>query len=126
MERESLASRMEAEKHVMRAQLRDLMDKQQVEAQRLSKQHQEQLAQTQQDLLAQLEELRRASAAPPAGDEASRKQPDDLGQTVAELEGGTESIRWQGWKLLVSCDLLIFLSVSCIHAALSFFHLQPN
>lgn len=110
MERESLASRMDAEKHVMRAQLRDLMDKQRAEAQRLSEQHQEQLAQTRQDLLAQLEELRSASAAPPAGEEASRKQLADSVQTVAELEGGTESNRGRGGGrgVPVSCDLFRF------------------
>lgn len=121
VERESLASRMEAEKHVMRAQLRDLMDKQQAEAQRLSKEHQEQLAQSRQDLLVQLEELRSASTAPPAGEEASRKQLDDSGQTVAELEGGTESIGWRGWEVPVSCDRLIFRSASFVQLRL--FHL---
>ena len=50
---------MEAEKHVMRAQLRDLMEKQQAEVRRITEQHQAQMAQTQQDLLGQLEELRR-------------------------------------------------------------------
>lgn len=101
---------MDAEKHVMRAQLRDLMDKQRTEAQRLTEQHQEQLAQTRQDLLAQLEELRSASAPPAAGEEASRKQLDDSVQTVAELEGGTESNRGQGGGrgVPVSCDLFRF------------------
>lgn len=98
----------------MRAQLRDLMDKQQTEAQRLNEQHQEQLAQTRQDLLAQLEELRNASEAPPTGEEASRKQQDDSGQTVAELEGGTALVRWWDWEVPVSCELLIFLSVSFV------------
>ncbi|KAK9542114.1 hypothetical protein VZT92_000004 [Zoarces viviparus] len=61
VERESLASKMEAEKHVMRAQLRDLMEKQQAEVQRVTEQHQYQMDQTQRDLLGQLEELRRSS-----------------------------------------------------------------
>lgn len=65
VEQKSLESKMEAEKHVMRAQIRDLMEKQQVEVQRLKEQHQAQMVQTQQDLLGQLEELRRASAAAP-------------------------------------------------------------
>uniref|UniRef100_A0A3Q0R2S8 Golgin B1 n=1 Tax=Amphilophus citrinellus TaxID=61819 RepID=A0A3Q0R2S8_AMPCI len=64
VERESLESRMEAEKHVMRAQLRDLMDKQQAEVQRMTEQHQAQMDQTQQDLMRQLEDLRRAQVAP--------------------------------------------------------------
>lgn len=83
---------MEAEKHVMRAQLRDLMDKQRVEVQRLTERHQAQMAQTQQDLLGQLEELRRTSvSAPPASQEASGSgnHPADSAsiQRIAELEG---------------------------------------
>lgn len=83
---------MEAEKHVMRAQLRDLMEKQRAEVQRMTEQHQAQMAQTQQDLLGQLEELRRASiAAPLASQEASGSGnvPVDSAsiQRIADLEG---------------------------------------
>ncbi len=83
---------MEAEKHVMRAQLRDLMEKQQAEVQRMTEQHQAQMALTQQDLLGQLEDLRRASvAAPPSSQEASGSgnMPADSAsiQRIAELEG---------------------------------------
>lgn len=83
---------MEAEKHVMRAQLRDLMEKQRAEVQRMTEQHQAQLAQTQQDLLGQVEELRRAAvSAPPASQEASGggSMPVDSAsiQRIAELEG---------------------------------------
>ncbi|XP_077568537.1 uncharacterized protein LOC144193840 isoform X2 [Stigmatopora nigra] len=63
VERESIESKMEAEKHVMRAQLRDLLEKQQGEVQRMSEKHQMDLAQTQQDLMSQLDELRRNSVA---------------------------------------------------------------
>nr|XP_040018066.1 golgin subfamily B member 1-like isoform X5 [Gasterosteus aculeatus aculeatus] len=66
VERESLASRMEAEKHVMRAQLRDLMEKQQAEVQRMTEQHRALLDQTQRDLQAQPEEPRRREAEPGA------------------------------------------------------------
>lgn len=76
----------------MRAQLRDQMDKHRTEVQWLSEQHQEQLAQTRQDLLAQLEELRSASTAPPIAKEASGKHQTDWTQTVAELEGASEAI----------------------------------
>lgn len=93
MERENLDSKLEAEKHVMRAQLRDLMEKHQVEVQRLAQQHQAQMEQSQQELLGQLEELRRASSSvqsvneqPPGGG----PQPTDPAsiQRIAELEGG--------------------------------------
>ncbi|KAF3686188.1 Golgin subfamily B member 1 372 kDa Golgi complex-associated protein [Channa argus] len=92
IERESLESKMEAEKHVMRAQLRDLMEKQQVEVQQKTEQHQAQLSQVQQDLLGQIEELRRTSvAAPPASQEATGSGnmfTDSASiQRIAELEG---------------------------------------
>lgn len=63
VERESLESKMEAEKHVMRAQLRDLMEKQQAEVKLITEQHQVVMEQTRQDLQGQLEGLRRSSAA---------------------------------------------------------------
>ncbi|KAM6950503.1 uncharacterized protein PEZ65_023524 isoform 2-T2 [Lycodopsis pacificus] len=94
VERESLASKMEAEKHVMRAQLRDLMEKQQAEVQRVTEQHRAQMDQTQRDLLGQLEELRRSSgggrmpadsASTPA-DSASTPADSASSQRTAELE----------------------------------------
>lgn len=76
---------MEAEKHVMRAQLRDLMEKQQMEVRRLTEQHNAQMDQIQQDLLGQLQDLKRASAAA----EAPRQDAADPAslQRLAELEG---------------------------------------
>ncbi|XP_056269364.1 LOW QUALITY PROTEIN: golgin subfamily B member 1 [Pseudoliparis swirei] len=78
VERESLASKMEAEKHVMRAQLRDLMEKQQAEVQRVTEQHRVQMDRAQQDLLGQLEEQRRSSG--------GGAIPEDSLQRMAELE----------------------------------------
>lgn len=77
---------------MMRAQLRDLMEKQRAEVQRMTEQHQAQMAQTQQELLGQLEELKKASVtAPPASQEASGSgnMPVDAAsiQKITELEG---------------------------------------
>lgn len=76
---------MEAEKHVMRAQLRDLMEKQQAEVMRMAEQHQAQMDQ-------QVEELRRASLAAPATTQQTSGGGDvltysDSIQRIAELEG---------------------------------------
>lgn len=112
VERESLESKMEAEKHVMRAQLRDMMEKQRAEIQRLSEQHRAQMEQTQQQLLGQLEELRRTSeSAQSTGQEASGPDGAPAGgaavQRVAELEG---------WRLSLSPPhkLVGFLSLFCL------------
>ncbi|KAK6294201.1 hypothetical protein J4Q44_G00350310 [Coregonus suidteri] len=64
VERESLGSKMEAEKHVMRAQLRDLLEKHQGELRRAAEFHEAQLAEREQELRGQLqEELGRTPAA---------------------------------------------------------------
>lgn len=97
VERESLESKMEAEKHVMRAQLRDMMEKQRAEIQRLSEQHQAQMAQTQQELLGQLEALRRTpvSAQSTAQEASGADRPPAEGasvQRIAQLEGWRPSL----------------------------------
>ncbi|XP_045545445.1 nuclear mitotic apparatus protein 1 isoform X2 [Salmo salar] len=56
VERESLGSKMEAEKHVMRAQLRDLLEKHQGELRRATECHEAQLAEREQALRGQLQE----------------------------------------------------------------------
>ncbi|XP_019748060.1 golgin subfamily B member 1-like isoform X2 [Hippocampus comes] len=95
VERESLESKMEAEKHVMRAQLRDLIDKQQVEIRQMTVKHQAQLNQTQQDLLGQIDDLRRNAVTPQSVNQEAPKTEnvsDDSAsvQRIAELEAQTK------------------------------------
>ncbi|KAM9832252.1 uncharacterized protein ACB057_008021 [Neosynchiropus ocellatus] len=94
VERESLESKMEAEKHVMRAQVRDLMEKHRVEVQRITEQHQAETALLQQDLLRKVEELREVPAAPPACVEspATDDSTNDTAamQKISELEAQTK------------------------------------
>ncbi|XP_061602568.1 centrosome-associated protein CEP250-like isoform X2 [Cololabis saira] len=92
VERESLASRMEAEKHVMRAQLRDLMEKQQMEVQRLQQQHEARVellrTELQQEMQQELEQLRVAAPSLPASADApATDHPDPASsQRIAQLE----------------------------------------
>lgn len=89
VERESLESKLEAEKHVMRAQLRDLMEKQQAEILRITEGHEAQIEQTRQNLLGQLEELRQANQAPanqPAGGSGDMPIDATSVQRLSELE----------------------------------------
>ncbi|XP_061671623.1 golgin subfamily B member 1 isoform X2 [Syngnathoides biaculeatus] len=95
IERESLESKMGAEKHVMRAQLRDLIEKQQVEVQQMTEQHQAQLTQTQQDVLGQLEKLRMCSVTPLSVSQEAQSTDILSGgstffQRIAELEAQTK------------------------------------
>ncbi|KAJ7994717.1 hypothetical protein DPEC_G00252380 [Dallia pectoralis] len=90
VERESLGSKMEAEKHVMRAQLRDLLEKHQGELRCAAESHKARLVEQEQALRAQLqEELGRVPAAPQTqmvtGDTAAADS-QATAQRIAHLE----------------------------------------
>lgn len=82
-ERENLQSKLEAEKHVMRAQLRDLMQKHESELQRITEKHEQEMSEKEQALHGQLQELQRTPAQPAlvtAADVPSNER-------LSELEG---------------------------------------
>lgn len=92
VERQGLESKMEAEKHVMRAQLRDLMEKQQAEVRRLGAEHEVLLAVGQ----GQLEEMRSrvSSSSSSTGGQLAATQGDHATDSsssprLAELEGSS-------------------------------------
>ncbi|XP_031425305.1 golgin subfamily B member 1-like isoform X1 [Clupea harengus] len=70
-ERENLQSKLEAEKHVMRAQLRDLMQKHESELRRITEKHEQEMSEKEQALCGQLQDLQRSPAPPVTVSEAS-------------------------------------------------------
>lgn len=70
-ERENLQSKLEAEKHVMRAQLRDLMQKHESELRRVTEKHEQEMSEKEQALCGQLQDLQRSPAPPVTVSEAS-------------------------------------------------------
>lgn len=82
VEQRGLESKVEAERHVMRAQIRDLMDKHQSELQRVQEIHQTEISRTQQELLQRLEQSGR-------GEQAQQKtegREEASAQRISQLE----------------------------------------
>ncbi|XP_051513240.1 golgin subfamily B member 1-like isoform X3 [Myxocyprinus asiaticus] len=63
-ERENLQSKLEAERHIARARLRDLMEKHEAELQRAAEKHNSEMSEKEQALRRQLETLQRSTALP--------------------------------------------------------------
>ncbi|XP_055076961.1 golgin subfamily B member 1-like [Periophthalmus magnuspinnatus] len=84
VEQRSLESKMEAERHVMKAQIRDLMDKHQSEVQRMKELHQEEISKTQQEILHRVEERRREEES--TGDQRKRGKEGTVTQSPEKTE----------------------------------------
>ncbi|XP_051953744.1 golgin subfamily B member 1 [Xyrauchen texanus] len=63
-ERENLQSKLEAERHIARARLRDLMEKHEAELHRAAEKHNSEMSEKEQALRIQLETLQRSTAVP--------------------------------------------------------------
>ncbi|XP_028812550.1 golgin subfamily B member 1 isoform X2 [Denticeps clupeoides] len=107
-ERENLQSKLEAEKHVMRAQLLDLMQKHEVELLRVAEKHEHEMSEKEQAFRAQLEESKRTAAppfssAPAAGDTPSLQRLSELeGQVKLKAEEASKSetkfLKMKAWS----------------------------
>ncbi|KAG7473671.1 hypothetical protein MATL_G00098320 [Megalops atlanticus] len=63
-EKDNMQSKLDAEKHVMRAQLRDLMQKHEMELQKVAEKHEIELSEKEQQYHKRLEELQRTQVSP--------------------------------------------------------------
>ncbi|KAL2089073.1 hypothetical protein ACEWY4_015972 [Coilia grayii] len=83
-ERENLQSKLEAEKHVMRAQLRDLMQKHESELRRVTEKHEQEMSEKEQALRSQLHEHRSTPVAQDSPSDAPVNA--DAAHRLSELE----------------------------------------
>ncbi|KPP77947.1 golgin subfamily B member 1-like, partial [Scleropages formosus] len=90
-EKDNMQSKLDAEKHVMRAQLRDLMQKHETEMQQATEKHESELSEKEQSLRRQLDELQRSLTASQAQGQPRMAPTDipvdtDAAQKLLELE----------------------------------------
>lgn len=91
VEKDSMQSKLDAERHVMRAQLRDLMQKHEEELQQVAEKHEQEVLEKE-SLHRQLEELQSTPAAQPAEERPRDTNLDSLvdievAKKLSEMEG---------------------------------------
>uniref|UniRef100_A0AAV2LRP2 Uncharacterized protein n=1 Tax=Knipowitschia caucasica TaxID=637954 RepID=A0AAV2LRP2_KNICA len=86
VEQKSLESKMEAERHVMKAQIKDLMDKHQSELKTIQHQTQEEISQSQQDLQRRLLETQAPGRPEEGQPEVARHEEARPDRNIAQLE----------------------------------------
>lgn len=84
-ERENFQSKMEAERHITRARIKDLMEKHEAELLRAADKHESELAEKEQALRRQLETLQRSISQPT--DASANLSTCITAQRVTELQG---------------------------------------
>lgn len=84
-ERENFQSKLEAERHITRARLRDLMEKHEAELLRAADKHEAELSEKEQALRRQLETLQRSISLP--ADASANQSTCTTAQRVTELQG---------------------------------------
>lgn len=84
-ERENFQSKLEAERHIARARVRDLMEKHEAELLRAANKHEAEMSEKEQALRRQLETLQRSISLP--ADASANQSTCNTAQRVTELQG---------------------------------------